>query len=164
MRADRGAAFDAVARSPATCPPGLGQRLRCWARCRRGSSAVEFALVTPMLLLLFAGIAAFGICLGATHNLRLVAAEAARASIAGVTDSERATLARDSVTRSLSGGAMFRPNAVIVQIGPDPANADITVVTLTLDATTLGVGVFARLLPQLPNVLSTTVSVRRGGL
>jgi hypothetical protein len=59
---------------------------------------------------------------------------------------------------------MFRPNAVSVQIGPDPANADITVVTLTLDATTLGVGVFGRLLPQLPNVLSTTVSVRRGGL
>ena len=87
-----------------------------------------------------------------------------RVRVLMVTDAERATLARDSVSRSLSGGAMFRPNAVTVQVGPDASNPDITTITLTLDASTLGVGVFARLLPQLPTILSTTVSVRRGGL
>ena len=67
--------------------------------CRRGSSAVEFALVAPVLFLLFAGIAVFGICLGAAHNLRQIAAEAARASVAGVTDAERANLADRKSTR-----------------------------------------------------------------
>lgn len=117
-----------------------------------------------MLLLLFAGVAVFGICLGAAHNLRLVAAEAARASIGGVTDAERASLAQTTVARSLSNGAMFRPGSVTVQVGPDPTDANVTIVTVTLDATSLGLGAFSRLIPQLPTVLSSTVSVRRGGL
>ncbi len=90
--------------------------LRGWSRCRRrGGSAVEFALIAPMLLAMVAGILTFGILLGAAHNLRLVTAEAARASIAGVTDAERATIVRDTVTRSLANGAMFRPGSVSVR-------------------------------------------------
>ena len=132
--------------------------------CRRGSSAVEFALVAPMLLLLFAGIAVFGICLGAAHNLRQIAAEAARASVAGVTDSERASLAQKMVNQSLNAGAMFRPGSIVVQVGPDPSDVTVYTVTVTLDATTLGINVFSRLLPMLPSVLRSTVSVRKGGL
>ena len=132
--------------------------------CRRGSSAVEFALVAPMLLLLFAGIAVFGICLGAANNLRQIAAEAARASVAGVTDTERASLARSVVNRSLRAGAMFSPGSITVQVGPDPNDATVYTVTVTLDATTLGINVFAKLLPMLPSVMRSTVSVRKGGL
>ncbi|MDQ0448923.1 TadE/TadG family type IV pilus assembly protein [Methylobacterium aerolatum] len=141
--------------------------LRCLAklsRCRRGGAAVEFALIAPVLLLLFAGIAVFGICLGAAHNLRLVAAEAARASIGGVTDAERASLAQTTVTRSLTNGALFRPGSVSVEVGADPTDANVTVVTVRLDASTLGLGSFARLVPQIPAFLTSTVSVRRGGL
>lgn len=132
--------------------------------CRRGSSAVEFALVAPVLFLLFAGIAVFGICLGAAHNLRQIAAEAARASVAGVTDAERAALAQTMVNRSLSAGAMFRPGSIVVQVGPDPGDSTVYTVTVTLDATTLGINVFTRLLPMLPTVLRSSVSVRKGGL
>ena len=135
-----------------------------WPTCRRGGAAVEFALVAPMLLLLFAGITAFGICLGAAHNLRQIAAEAARASVAGITDSERAALAQSTVDRSLRTGALFRPGSVAVQVGPDPGDATVYVVTVSLDATTLGINAFSRLLPLLPGLLRSTVSVRKGGL
>lgn len=120
--------------------------------------------MAPMLITLFAGITVFGLFLGAAHNLRLVTAEAARASIAGITDAERASIARDTVMRSLSHGAMFKPGSVTVQVNADSGDPDVTVVTVTLDATTLGLGLFSRILPQLPNILSSTVSVRRGGL
>ncbi len=59
---------------------------------------------------------------------------------------------------------MFKPGSVTVQVAADPGDANVTVVTVTLDATTLGLGVFSRMLPQLPNTLTSTVSVRRGGL
>ena len=131
---------------------------------RSGSAAVEFALVTPLLLLLFAGITLFGICLGAAHNLRQIAAEAARASVAGVTDSERASLAQSTVNHSLSTGAMFKPGSVAVQVGTNPLDATVYTVTLSFDATSLGLNAFSRLLPLLPTVLTSTVSVRRGGL
>ena len=51
-----------------------------------GNSAVEFALIVPVLLALFGGMVAFGIYLGASHNLKHIASEAARAAIAGVSD------------------------------------------------------------------------------
>ena len=143
---------------------GFRRRGRSGLACRRGSSAVEFALVAPVLLMLFAGITAFGICLGAAHNLRQIAAEAARASIAGVTDAERASLAQTMVNRSLSSGAMFRPGSIVVQVGPDPNDATVYVVTVTLDAAALGINVFSKLIPMLPNVLRSTISVRKGGL
>ena len=138
----------------------LGNR---WSR-EHGGAAVEFALIAPVLLLLFAGIGLFGICLGAAHNLRLVAAEAARASIGGVTDAERASLAQTTVSRSLSNGALFKPGSVTVQVGADPSDAAVTIITVKLDATTLGLGGFARLVPQIPALLTSSVSVRRGGL
>ncbi|MCJ2012221.1 TadE/TadG family type IV pilus assembly protein [Methylobacterium sp. J-076] len=132
--------------------------------CRRGGAAVEFALIAPMLISLFAAITVLGIFIGAAQNLRLVTAEAARASIAGITDAERASIARDTVMRSLANGAMFKPGSVAVQVGTDAGDPNVTVVTVTLDATTLGLGLFSRILPQLPNALTSTVSVRRGGL
>ncbi|MBE7247448.1 MAG: pilus assembly protein [Actinomycetospora chiangmaiensis] len=147
-----------------TVRPSRRHACRTAWTCRGGSSAVEFALVAPMLLLLLAGITMFGICLGAAHNLRQMAAEAARASVAGVTDSERATLALNTVNRSLAAGAMFRPGSLTVQVGSDPIDATVYTVTLTAQTAPLGVNIFSRLLPMLPGMLRSTVSVRKGGL
>lgn len=132
--------------------------------CRAGSSAVEFALVTPLLLLLFAGILAFGIYLGAAHTLREIAAEAARASVAGVSDSERASLAQGVVQRSLAAGSMFKAGSVGVAVGTSPSDSTVYTVTLTYDSSVLGLKTLGRLVMLPPDLLSSTVSVRRGGL
>lgn len=149
-------------------PMGVGRSWRRAARAclrgRGGSAAVEFALVAPLLLLLFAGITMFGLCLGVAHNLRQIAAEAARASVAGVTNAERASLAQSTVDHSLSAGALFKPSSVAVQVGSSPLDAAVYTVTLTVDATSLGLNAFSRLLPLFPTMLSSTVNVRRGGL
>jgi Flp pilus assembly protein TadG len=131
---------------------------------QHGNAAVEFALLVPVLLMLFAGIVAFGIYLGASHNLKQIASEAARASIAGVTDQERGDLARRRVASSLTDGAMFKPGTVLVAVGPDPVDATIYTVTLTFDAKTLGFSGLSGLVPLPPDLIQSTVSVRRGGL
>lgn len=134
------------------------------SRCRSGNAAVEFALVTPLLLLLFAGILAFGVYLGAAHTLREIAAEAARASVAGVSDGERASLAQGAVQRSLASGSMFRAGSVGVAVGTSPSDATVYTVTLTYDTSVLGLRGLGRLVPLPPDLLTSTVSVRRGGL
>ena len=48
------------------------------ARCRRGASAVEFALVAPILLTLLTGTVDFGYMLTAQNNLTSVSQETAR--------------------------------------------------------------------------------------
>lgn len=142
----------------------LAGRVAACLADRRGSSAVEFALVSPVLLLLLCGIVAFGIYLGAANSLRQLAAEAARASVAGVTDDERATLARQRVATSLSGGSFFAPGSVDVAVGPDPTDPLLYTVTLSFNAATLGLGGLSRVVPVPPDAMRSRVSVRRGGL
>ncbi|WP_375465407.1 TadE/TadG family type IV pilus assembly protein [uncultured Methylobacterium sp.] len=125
---------------------------------------MEFALVAPLLLLLFAGILSFGVYLGAAHTLREIAAEAARASLAGLTDAERAALAQAVVQRSLASGSMFRAGSVGVQVGTSAADAAVYTVTLSYDTSVLGLKGLGRLVPLPPDLLTSTVSVRRGGL
>ncbi len=59
---------------------------------------------------------------------------------------------------------MFRPGSVAVQVGSDPLDATLYTVTLRLDAATLGLNAFSRMLPLLPSLLTSTISVRKGGL
>jgi Flp pilus assembly protein TadG len=129
-----------------------------------GNAAIEFALIVPVLLALFAGMVAFGIYLGASHNLKHIASEAARASIAGVSDQERIDLARRRVADALTEGAMFKPGTVLVSVGPNPADASLFTVTLTFDAKSLGFSGFSGLIPLPPDLIQSTVNVRRGGL
>ena len=138
--------------------------LKWFLGSRNGNAAVEFALIVPVLLALFGGMVAFGIYLGASHNLKHIASEAARASIAGVSDQERADLARRRVADALTEGAMFKPGTLLVAVGPNPTDTTLFTVTLTFDAKSLGFSGFSGLIPLPPDLIQSTVSVRRGGL
>ncbi|MFZ5617034.1 MAG: TadE family protein, partial [Pseudomonadota bacterium] len=56
---------------------------------RSGASAVEFAIVAPVLLAMLLGMLAYGIYLSADHSVRQLAADVARETIAGIDDEER---------------------------------------------------------------------------
>jgi Flp pilus assembly protein TadG len=51
--------------------------LRLFVRCRRGASAVEFAMLLPQFLMLVFGIVVFGAYLTMVHGVQQLAAEAA---------------------------------------------------------------------------------------
>ena len=129
-----------------------------------GSSAVEFSLLAPVFLMLAFGIIVYGLYFGAAHALQEMAAEAARTSVAGLSADERNSLARQSVDRALAGPSLFRAEDVAVQVGDDPADRDVYVVTLTYDSRSMGFARYAGLVPIPPAVLTRTFRVRRGGL
>ena len=64
------------------------------AKNNRATSAVEFALIAPFLMLLIASILAYGSIFATSLSLQQVAAETARATIGGLSDAERKTLAQ----------------------------------------------------------------------
>lgn len=66
-------------------------------RSRDGTSAIEFAFVAPVFLLLLFGIIGFGYIFGVYHGIQQIASEAARSSVAGLNDAEREQIARDFV-------------------------------------------------------------------
>jgi Flp pilus assembly protein TadG len=79
------------------------------------STAVEFAFIAPILLMLLFGIIGYGHAFGVYHGVQQLAAEAARASVAGLDDAERERLARDFVTRSIGSYAFLEPNKLTVR-------------------------------------------------
>lgn len=81
---------------------------------RRGAVIVEVALSLPILIMLLLGIIAYGAWLTVANAVQQAANEAARAAIGGISSTERATLASESVTHSVNSNAMLDPALVSV--------------------------------------------------
>lgn len=128
-----------------------------------GAAAVEFALVTPLLVLLLLGIVGFGSFIGFAHGLQMAASEAARAAIAGLDPVERVALAIGAAQRSLAASPLLTGSAVAITAGPDGADPDLFTVTLRCDLNATVLNLIPQQIP-LPRTLSRTASIRRGGL
>ena len=77
-----------------------------WCRFRAnasGTSAIEFAMLAPLFILLLLGMVAYGIYFGASHSVQQIAADAARTAIAGLNATERKTLVTNFINNDVNG-------------------------------------------------------------
>lgn len=114
--------------------------------CRRGASAVEFAMVLPVFLTIVFGIVVFGSYLAVVHGVQQLAAEAARSSVAGLTEAERSSIASSYVTANAGTYPLITAAKLSVTAATSPTNANVFVVTVNYDAT----GMFIYSLPFVP--------------
>lgn len=131
-------------------------------RCRNGTSAVEFALLLPLFLAFIFGIIVFGSYLAMVHGVQQLAAEAARSSIAGMTNAERNSLATNYVAANASTYPLLVPSKLTVNAAPSPANANVYIVTVNYNAA----GNFIYSLPFVPSPPTTIVrsaAIQYGG-
>src|SRR5690606_34172903 len=68
-----------------------------------GATAVEFAMLFPVYLMLFLGMTGYGIYFGASHSVQQLAADAARAALAGLDTAERRRLADGFIRHNAAG-------------------------------------------------------------
>jgi len=132
----------------------------------RGVAAIEFALVAPILLTLVFGIIAYGIYFCVWIAISEAAANGARASVGGLTDAERISLATTAVTNDITsyGPMLTIGNATIVAQDAAGSSGGAFQVSVTYNMTSLGLSTLAGLL-TLPTVTPTaTVTVSNGGL
>lgn len=104
--------------------------LGSFGRNQAGTSAIEFAFVAPVLLLLLLGIMGYGYVFGIYHSVQQMAAEAARSSVAGLSDAERARIAQDYVAAHADAYAFIDPAKVTVrtlQTGPQRQDFEVAV-------------------------------------
>jgi Flp pilus assembly protein TadG len=121
--------------------------------CRRGASAVEFAMLLPLFLAMVFGIVIFGSYLAVVHGLQQLAAEAARSSIAGMSASERSSLATSYVSTNVGTYPLISANSVSVNAATSPSDPNVFVVTVTYNAS----GMFIYSLPFVPAPSRTIV-------
>jgi Flp pilus assembly protein TadG len=121
--------------------------------CRRGAAAVEFAMLLPLFLTLVFGIVVFGSYLTMVHGVQQLAAEAARSSVAGMSDSERSSIATSYVTANVGTYPLILPTNISVSAATSTSDPNVFVVTVSYNAS----GMFIYSLPFVPAPPSTIV-------
>jgi len=141
----------------------LLQIVRTFQRARSGTSAVEFALILPVLLMLVFGIVVFGSYLAVVHGVQQLAAEAARSSVAGLSEAGRASLASGYVTANAASYPLIAPNHLTVNAATSQSDAKVFVVTVNYDASDMFIYSLPSFVPAPPRSIVRAAAIPRGG-
>lgn len=125
--------------------------------------AVEFAIIFPVFLIMLFGMIVYGTYLGVVHGVQQLTAEAARASVAGLTDDERKSLATSNINANVGSYPMLTASSLTVQsAATDPVTSTFTV-TVRYDASGMFVFNLPTLVPAPNPVIVRTAAIQRGG-
>lgn len=127
-----------------------------------GASAVEFAMILPSFLLIVFGIVMFGSYLAVVHGVQQLAAEAARSSVAGLTESERSALANSYVTGNVNSYPLIAANHLTVNAATSGSDANVFVVTVNYDASSMFIYSLPSFVPA-PSTIVRSAAIPRGG-
>lgn len=123
-----------------------------------GGAAVEFALVGPLLAVLLMGMAVYGGWFWLAHGVQALAAEAARAAVAGLDADERQALAQAVVEDQARTGLDVSRATVRVT-----SDARAIRVEIAYDAADHPLMALTGLVPSPPRVIERAAVVRVGG-
>jgi Flp pilus assembly protein TadG len=132
-------------------------------RAQRGASAVEFALILPAFLAIVFGIVVYGSYLAVVHGVQQLAAEAARSSVAGLSESERSQLANDYVTTNAASYILIDPSHLSVDAAPSASDANVFTVTVSYDASGMFIYSLPSFVPSPPSTVVRAAAIPRGG-
>lgn len=125
-----------------------------------GAVAVEFALVSPVFLIMLIGILVWGQYLWVAHTVQQLANDSARAALAGLDPTERETLARGALTSEVADYASLRPQSAAVTVDNQ---SDRIIVSVRYDTSSDAFRAFEGLVPSPPKIVLRQASVRLGG-
>ncbi|MBB6466927.1 TadE/TadG family type IV pilus assembly protein [Aminobacter carboxidus] len=129
-----------------------------------GTSAIEFAIVAPVFILLVFGMIAYGIYFGALHSVQQMAADAARTAIGGLNETERKTLAQRYIDLNADGYVLIDKTKLTVDVKDNHNDSEQFVVSLSYDARQLPIWNLLPMLPMPEQTIKRTSTIRVGGI
>lgn len=133
------------------------------ARADSGAAAVEFAFIFPVALMFFCGLLAYGIYFGAAHSVQQLAADAARASVSGLDNAERASIAQAHVAASGGSYPLLQADHLSVSahaLAADPSQFEVRV---SFNSEDLPIWVLQGLVPLPQKTIERVAIIKRGG-
>ena len=127
---------------------------------RAGTAAIEFAILSPVLVLLLLGILAYGGYFLTAHSVQQLANDAARAALPGLSDGERRQLATQSLASELPTYSFLDPR--LVQLGYADQSQVMTV-NIAYDASGSPFWALDGVIPMPSSSIVRTASVQVGG-
>lgn len=130
---------------------------------RNATSAIEFAIVLPVFLALLFGMIGFGAYFAVVHGVQQLAAEAARASVAGLSDDERNGLARGYIDRNIASYPLLTPSRLTLERSATDPVTGVFALTLRYDLSDMFIFALPRVVPMPPSTLVRSAAIQRGG-
>lgn len=137
--------------------------LRKFRAARDGAIAVEFAMIAPVFLMMVFGILMYGSYLAVIHGVQQLAAEAARSSIAGLSETERSSLANAYVTGNVNAYPLIDPGKLTVSAATSSSDANVFVVTVNYDASKMFLYSLPTFVPMPSPTIARSAAIPRGG-
>ena len=138
-------------------------KVRNFSRNNDGATAIEFAIVAPLFILILLTLVGYGIYLSVAHSVQQLAADAARASIAGLSEAERQDLANTYIHTSKISNGFLDQDKLAVRVEADAKNSNQFTVTLTYDASDLPIwALYSFAMPGME--ISRYSTIRVGGV
>ena len=125
-----------------------------------GSSAIEFALLGPVLIVLLMAIVAYGGYFLMAHAVQQLSNDAARATVGGLSDTERRTLAASCLASELPSYGFLNPQAAQLSITDQ---ATVLTVQLSYDASSSPIWSLRGLVPLPSSLIVRTAAIQLGG-
>jgi Flp pilus assembly protein TadG len=129
-------------------------------RNRKGSAAIEFAFIAPALFAFLAGSVSYGSYFWMASSLQQLANDSARAAIAGLTDSERQSLAQSTFNAEIGNYGMLSPSLATVNYQGSSESYSISV---SYNAANTPFWVAANFLPMPSTTIVRSAAVKLGG-
>jgi Flp pilus assembly protein TadG len=137
--------------------------LRVFRKDNSGVSAIEFAIVAPVFFLMVFGMLAYAIYFGTAHSIQQLAADSARASVAGISAAERAALAQTNVKNEVGNYPLLDPDRLTINAAPSSSDPNLFLVQLDYDASASTIFTLEGLVPMPPRTIQRQAVIRRGG-
>lgn len=119
-------------------------------------------MLLPVFLTVVFGIIVFGSYLAVIHGVQQLAAEAARSSVAGMSESERNSLAVNYVTNNAASYPLINAAKITTAAATSASNANVFVVTVTYDASSMVIYTLP-FVPKPASTITRTASIPYGG-
>ena len=136
---------------------------RSVCRDKSGSIAVEFAFILPILITIVFGVIAYSTLYATMHAVQQLASEAARASVAGLDDTERGTIVSNYISANATSYIFIDPQKLTSSANTIAAQNTNYQVTLNYDNSASFIYMFAGVLPLPPSKIQRTAVIVRGG-
>ena len=140
-----------------------GVAVKEFAGDRRGVSAIEFAILSPIFFGLLFGIVTFGIHFGAANSVQQLCGDVARAAVAGVNEKERVAIATEFVEANVEKYMLLKREFITVDVADSPSEPQQFDVSLEYDASHLPTIVWTQMFDRPPPVIRSVATVRHGG-
>lgn len=134
-----------------------------YSRDTRGVAALEFAIISPVLMMFVFGIIAYGIFFGAAHSVQQLAADSARIAIGGLNEEERQKLVSDYVSSAVPRAGLLASDHLEVVIEDVEGDADSILVSVSYDASELPIWNIYAGLPIPEKTITRQSLIRLGG-